>query len=658
MPAPTSGQTTLQLGWTNPLIGAFGAHPVLGGPLNLNDGQTYTLLSPDGLELSTPRKTVIPTGNIRSQGERVTRATYRENREALARLILGPSSTYGQHIGTIRTLVSWMDASLAYPITLKWRPPGASSPVYLDVVASAHNVPLDESSWARLQVEPVELAFFVRPALRGDRVWLQNLAINPGFGAYGGPAVTVFNDPMANTNAYAGTGASAAASVLTIAAAAFVTFGSPGWGAPNAWTLRFQWITGLTGSFYLHYVNGSNFLRCVVSGTSLQLIHTIAGVSTTLATATIALVTGTFYWLTLTQYPTVAGNPPLVQATLYADSAGAKGAQTATIGPAATADAVTALSGRCALGASGAALAIGGAFSNVFTVSLFGPGGWTFTPNLSTATGMASGAWEQTLASTYPGGPTTSWGAGRVDLPPAGTVDCGWRLYAGGAPAGALGAMPVSAAGDVLQVAVWAKSSGLSANALLRLYVTEYDVNGAQLRQTLVTTLGGNQAAWVQLTGSVTTGASTVYADLMLRVVDTIAAGESANGTVWWDNAQVWDQTQTGIGGGPGGMPYCELRFPQSPAQLIVSGLLGDLPAPCMLALGTYVASMAVGTALNWALGRRGQASANGLLVGAPQGFQSPNTGSSVPATSAVLDASSYGGYYLATTLTSSGFNP
>ncbi|HEX9039237.1 MAG TPA: hypothetical protein VF808_19815, partial [Ktedonobacterales bacterium] len=54
----------------------------------------------------------------------------------------------------------------------------------------------------------------------------------------------------------------------------------------------------------------------------------------------------------------------------------------------------------------------------------------------------------------------------------------------------------------------------------------------------------------------------------------------------------------------------------------------------------------------------RSQPVANGLLVGAPQGFQSPNTGSSVPATSAVLDASSYGGYYLATTLTSSGFNP
>jgi hypothetical protein len=221
---------------------------------------------------------------------------------------------------------------------------------------------------------------------------------------------------------------------------------------------------------------------------------------------------------------------------------------------------------------------------------------------------------------------------------------------------GALGAIPVTTAGDVLQFAVWAKTSGLSANGLLRLYASEYDVNGTQLRQTLVTTLGGNQAAWVQITGSVATGASTVYADLLLRVVDTITPGESANATVWFDNVQVWDQTLTGAPN-VAATPYCELRFPQSPAQLIVSGLVGDLPAPALVALGTYIASLATGTALNWALGRRGQASANGLMVGVPVGFQTPNTGSSVPTILAALDAASYGGYYLSTTL-GNGFNP
>ena len=39
--------TTLQLGYTNPLTDVFGAHPTLGGPLDLDDGQTYTLVSPE-----------------------------------------------------------------------------------------------------------------------------------------------------------------------------------------------------------------------------------------------------------------------------------------------------------------------------------------------------------------------------------------------------------------------------------------------------------------------------------------------------------------------------------------------------------------------------------------------------------------------------------
>ena len=46
-------------------------------------------------------------------------------------------------------------------------------------------------------------------------------------------------------------------------------------------------------------------------------------------------------------------------------------------------------------------------------------------------------------------------------------------------------------------------------------------------------------------------------------------------------------------------MPYCELRFPASPAQLVVSGLLGDLPAPAHLAWGTYLASLPTGGICN-----------------------------------------------------------
>jgi hypothetical protein len=658
----TAGKTTVQLGWTNPLTGVFGAHPVLGAALDLNDGQTYTLLSPDGLELSPPRKTIIPTGNIRSQGERVTRAVYRENREAVARLILGPAASYAALIASVRQLVSWADAALATPITIKWQPPSASSPVYLDVTAAAHNIPADERDWTRLTLEPVELAFYVRPSLRGDRVWLQNLIMNPGFGAPSGPGVQVFSESFANANAYtqvAGSVPTVAGGVMTLAAGALVTYGSASWGAINQLRVRFQWVTGLVARFFLHFTNGSNYLSCRVTNGSNAFIleQAIGGTLTTLASVTTALTSGNWYWLTLTQFPSVAGDPPLVAASLNADSAGALGGALYSIGPAATADAVTALSGKAGFQASGASLALGGAFANVLTVALFGPGGWLFSSNLSSATGQASGAWEQNTASTYNGGPMTSWGAARVDLPPAGTVDAGWRLYGGGSPTGALGAIPVSAAGDTLQAAVWVKTSGLGANASLTLSLWEYDASGTQLRSTTLKTLSGNQvnqAGWVQMSGAVAPGANCAYADVLLRVTD--ATSGSAGGMVWWDNAQCWDQTVTGVGAGA--MPYCELRFPQSPAQLVVSGLQGDLPSPALLAFGTYLASMALGTALLWAIGRRGQASANALLVGASVGFQPANTGGVVPVISAALDASSYAGYYLTTTLTSGGFNP
>ncbi|MFI5271594.1 MAG: hypothetical protein ACHQ4H_01005, partial [Ktedonobacterales bacterium] len=75
-----TGPTTLKFGWTNPLTGSFGAHPSLGPVLDLNDSAAYTLLSPDGLVLAPPPRTVVPAGNIRTQGERAVRALYRQNR--------------------------------------------------------------------------------------------------------------------------------------------------------------------------------------------------------------------------------------------------------------------------------------------------------------------------------------------------------------------------------------------------------------------------------------------------------------------------------------------------------------------------------------------------------------------------------------------------
>ncbi|MGH2516841.1 MAG: hypothetical protein ACRDHP_14400, partial [Ktedonobacterales bacterium] len=226
--------TTLKLGYSNPLTDSFGPHPLLGAVLDLNDGATFTLTYPDGLEMPPPPKTLVTAGNIRTQGERATRAIYRHNREVRAGLILGPMSNYANLTAALRLLLSWLNSPPSVPFTIQYQPPGATSPVYLDVVGAAHSISEDEADWLRLMLEPVEIVFVCRPGLRGDRVWLQNLLVNPGFEAPSGPGVPVFNDPFANAFAYttlAGSAPSAASNVLTLPAGTLVSFGSPAWGA-------------------------------------------------------------------------------------------------------------------------------------------------------------------------------------------------------------------------------------------------------------------------------------------------------------------------------------------------------------------------------------------------------------------------------------------
>jgi hypothetical protein len=161
-------------------------------------------------------------------------------------------------------------------------------------------------------------------------------------------------------------------------------------------------------------------------------------------------------------------------------------------------------------------------------------------------------------------------------------------------------------------------------------------------------TLTGPQAAWVQLSGTYTVqNATCAFIGLALRATD--ATTGSVGATVWWENAQVW-QTSKG-----NTMPYCELRFLQSPARLIVSGLLGDLPAPAFFALGTYLASWPTGSLLNIAVGRRGQLSATDRLVAPSNGYYGTALS---PTGIAVLDAASFGGYYVQASVASGGWNP
>ena len=45
-------------------------------------GRRFTLATPDGFTLSAPRRTLVPVGNIRTQGEAVSRGVYQHNRTA------------------------------------------------------------------------------------------------------------------------------------------------------------------------------------------------------------------------------------------------------------------------------------------------------------------------------------------------------------------------------------------------------------------------------------------------------------------------------------------------------------------------------------------------------------------------------------------------
>ena len=205
-----------------------------------------------------------------------------------------------------------------------------------------------------------------------------------------------------------------------------------------------------------------------------------------------------------------------------------------------------------------------------------------------------------------------------------------------------------------MRASLAAKSSGLHAtNASVALLVNEYDTNGVFLRQDTIQSVAGSvtNEGWTTLSGSVTLGASCAYIALLGQVADTAVAGESANGTVWFDNAQTWNQTTTG----QTTMPWCDLRASASPAMLVVSGLLGDLPAPAFLAVGAYVSSLPAGGALSVYVGRKGITSPRAQLVGvsfgafsaafSPQGF-------------AQADGAQYGGFHSYATVGAGGWNP
>jgi hypothetical protein len=401
-PAANATTTTFQICSYNPLgetVNSDGCTVLL----DMNDGTTFTFQN-SALQMESPKQVVDEAENPRADGAFIGSIHYQDRYVQLGFVIKpqAASATVGARTADLLAAVrNFLSATAITPFTIRFAWPGASQYSYLDCKVVTHDIEADPRRILNGRIKGKAI-FRCEPGFRGDRLTLQNLAMNPGFeNPFGGGIAqtpTVFNDAFTNVNAYAtqaGSNPTVAANVMTIPSGARIAFGSPAWGSYDLWRIRFKWVTGLTGDFLLHYTDANNLLDCFVTSGNLTLRHIIAAGSHTLANAAPTLTNGNFYWLTLTQYPPAPGNAPMVEATLNNDSAGAIGSAVTNghLGPVATFDAVTALVGRPQISTSGAAMDVGGNFSNVHFVQLFGPGGaWA---NGTFGTGVTSGAWHE-----------------------------------------------------------------------------------------------------------------------------------------------------------------------------------------------------------------------------------------------------------------------
>lgn len=624
-------QSTFKVGTYNAVTDTFTS------VINLNDKVSYWLVS---VKFDQPKKVYSRASTIRAQNERIVAWNYQNRHIKLTiNLVYGASST--ALLNSLRTLVQTIENP---PYRLAFAAPNTSILTYADVVAVTHNIPYDGKLILNGAVKAITIDFEVEPGFKGDRLYASNLVFNPGFEAASGPAVTTFTDNFANINAYSGSSLTLASNVMSIPSGSRATFGSPSWGAINHWQVRFQAATGMTAYFYLH-VNGSTLLRFAVTLSSLAAQQYDGTTLHSLATSSPTLTNGTFYWIVATQYPGLPGQTAVIQATLYADSSGAIGSplSNGAVGPVATFDAVSALTGQSAIEASGATVKVGGAFTGVHVLQLFGPSAWAssdFLPN-NTYT-PASYAWDQSTANTYTGGPFTSYGAARIDIPPAGFYNASWDM--GSFASLALlqqTAIPVAAGSDVLGWSLAYKASGFAgANAIIQANLVWYTSAGASISTTFNTIHTGSTSGWATASGTATAPPNAAFAVLSLNVSNTTTQGQDAGATLWFDNAQVYDQTALG----QTSMPYCEQRFFQSPSQIMLSGIVGDMLAPANLAMALYEGATPPASAVWW-LGSQANPRPDAQFVFA-------GSGSALGANLfPVLSSASYYGFYFTETI-------
>lgn len=615
--------------------------------LDLNDRATYYVRA-GGIKIDQPKKVMVRASNVRTPGETVSKFQY-QNRHVQVEINLRSATTAGL-IAAVRALIQAIERP---PYVLRLATANATQYSYADVVAVTHNIPMNAQQILAGAVLKVQIDFECQPGFRGDRLWLQNRVANPGFEAPStGYGVQVFSDTFANVDAYtvtAGTAPTVTANVMTIPAGTTVQFGSVQWEAVNNWQIRFQFATGMTVGFDPHGSagNANNLLNIGLSGTTVNLTHTVGGTAHTLATATIALTNGNWYWLQFTHFP--AGWPTggiygaIMQVTLANDNAGAVGTTVATLGQVPAYDAVTDMIGAPQIAVAGAAMAVGGNYNNVHIVKLFGPGDWTFV-NDTGHTGMTSGAWDasqSTLANLW-----TSEFAVRIDCGPSGTVQGTWQNYGGGGSPPGTAAIPVTP-GNTQYMSVWYRSTGLSGTARIQLITTEYSNTGAYLRSQEYFQDTDTGGAWKNHTESWVGGTNAAYLGVALRVEDG-TAGASAGATVWFDNVSSWDATQTG----QTAMPYCELRNMLAPAQFMVSGVIGDMPAPALLMVGS-TPNLAAAGKLNIIIGRRLTPGWRAKLVRAAVVYN-PSAVNNITA----LDSTAYAGYRVAYAGASGNYEP
>jgi len=408
----------------------------------------------------------------------------------------------------------------------------------------------------------------------------------------------------------------------------------------------------MTATWYAHYIDANNYYGFQVTQTSLSITSKFLGIvdlgRTTATTTTIALVPGMQYWIKMTLFPT-SYNGQYLQALLYTDNGGAATTLLGTVGPTPYwQDNVYDLhyANSCVIAASGAALGLGGNYSSVHSVSQFGPGGWYFS---SSGTGVSSGAWEilaQLLnlpdLNLLKNGPVKSYGAARIDAPKAGTWNASWTL--GNTTSGTTVQLTGVLRPRVLKMVAFVLFNGVSTTCTAKLQINEYDINGAYLATYSVSgasftcSNSGFYGNYLPLTGTYTPTGAAYYIIPVLNVADTVSGG-SSGGWVMWENIQLWDSQKYGAT-----MPYCEMWFNQSPAQLVVTGLVGDVPSPITLSVGTQLTS---NTTLKLAIGRRAFSTANMQMVSPQYSLFGGVPSYSGVRFAPVLDSTAYYGYYL-----------